>query len=377
MERFFVYTSVIYTSVSEINPIVWDSVISKDKPYLTHAYLASMESSISDNYYCLVFDCDGPVACACFYFVETDLGLFLPEGHPVYKFLKFIRKSLPRFLKVNILECGPPGMSGQGIVFREGLTISKRRQVLDGIITELETLGKKLRPTMTVIRDFKVGEFEELSSFGFKAIPNLEEAEMDLVWDSFDSYVNSFKSHYRSIVKKEIAKNSCIRVEKTSNFEQHSAKMADLWYQTSSKSNEYRREVLKPDYFYKLSSLGDKVRAVLLWREDTLVAFSLSLLGESTSYAMWMGADYSLNTSLPLVFGVYYETIKEAIEQKKQRLFLGETTYGLKLRVGATLIPINMYLKCRYPWITRFLAFIAKKTTPQQKVLKKNVFKLT
>lgn len=336
---------------------MWDSLA--DTPALKYEYLLAA-SKLGGFRYLLLLDTDGSaLAIACLCFIKTPLDIFKPNS-----FIKWVRSFYPNFLMLTVLECGLPATSGCGFAIKPGADRWEVLKKIDDAITR--------ESSILVLRDF-LKKDEDLERLGYEQIPNLEETEIHIRWNSFDKYLASLRSGYRQSITKDLKKLQCVRIEHTNNFLNYTEQMLSLWKQTNCKAFEYDREMLNEEYFKGLENIA---LATLFWLDDKLVAFFISLSDASTLYPLWVGIDYEVNNKIPLVFGAYYETVKLAISLKKTKLVLGETTYEPKVRIGAQIVPLYMYLKIpKWKMLTKVLAFIARCATPCHLHMQRFVFK--
>ena len=358
-----------YNSIKEIDSAVWQKA-ARDYPLLSRDYLLATEIP-DQTLYVLGMERNGDCrGCAVLYLQMTDLMLFTPPDSFLGKTVNFIRDFIwPGFLKITVLECGPQSAIGPGVVGVYDLRFMRQ------FLGLLEDLRINAGASIAVIRDFKTASFiPDVEAAGFMAAPLLGEAELLIRWDTFEEYLGSLKSHYRRQVTSDIKKLELAKIEKetTTDFAHYAPDMLRLWRETSSRAKEYRREELDEAFFKGLS--GHAV-ATTFWKGKDMVAFAVSILGPQSLHPIWMGADYAVNSECPLIFGIYYEMIDLAIRLNKTCLLFGDTTYGPKLRLGAELVPLKMYLKTHYPPVTWLLARLAAKLIPGQEVTKRDVFK--
>ena len=351
-------------TIADIPAALWDRVVGDDHPGLSHRYLAAVEGP---HRYGLVYQDRHLVAVACFALDQINLDLFLPTDSRLRALIGRIRAWWPRFLAPRVLECGPPGASGPGLCMVAGLTEGQRARIRAALVRTAGELACLHGARLTVLRDFREPQgFERL---GYRAVPNLQETEIDIRWTSFDQYLGAMRSGYRRAIQRDLDRLAGLRQETTEDFRRHADRMAQLWRQTNQRPHGYDREQLDARYF---RALPDGTVAMLFWQDRTLVAFTVSLVGGRTLVPLWLGVDYSVDA--PLVFGCYYGAVGLAIQRGLTRVLMGDTTYEVKLRLGARLVDQTMY--CRLPGLTWLLAWAARRTTPVSRE-RRNVFKTT
>ena len=247
----------ILTSISDIDPTVWNSVVSRNHLICRHEYLQAIErSSINDcrYYYPVVYDDDRVVAHTCLYFISTELDLF---AKGIGKLLvNGIRHLWRRFMILRSIECGTPVALGTTISVHKD---TDRQAVLSEIVRATEQVAREQGVPVILFRDFSDGElgfYDALVERGYSRIRNLPAAHMQIKWRSFDGYINSMSSRYRhkhlSQQKRFTASGATIEV--IDNFSSIASDLARLWRNVYDRATEYRREILLADFFENLDT---------------------------------------------------------------------------------------------------------------------------
>ena len=305
-----------------------------------------------------------------------SIDLFQDPNSLLSQFTSTIRKLWPNFLNLSTIECGPSMVSGSFMLFNKGIEphLKNTYVTLEVIRKSLDIMTKE-KADLVVFRDFQE-DSPIFASFGFRKIPLLDEAILEVKWDTFDHYLASIKSHYRSMIKKDIKKLGDLRVEHTTSFSEHAKDMFALWTQTQSRSSEYQsNENISHGYFYRLSTMT-KSSANLVFKGEKLVGFNVLVRGGNSLYPLWVGIDYKLRNQYALLFNLYYQTIKVAISENMKIIHFGDTTYDLKLRIGCYLKPQFAYCYSRIPFFTHLLEKVSKYLVPEQVTKKRNIWKV-
>lgn len=350
----------------------WDALADGDHPYHNRGYVGGLPSPTTQI---VLYQNDIPRGVAIFHQSITNLDLFMPGISLTAIGIAKVRKYYPNFLKLSILECGPALVSGKSLLLKKDLLAHEETYLTAKAILASFALRQKAKSVLIVFRDF-TEDVPIFSCYGFQKIPLLDEAVLEIKWDTFKQYTDALKSHYRSMVKKDIKRLQGIRVEHTKSFGSLTPEIFALWLQTNRRASEYNRdENIDESYFKRLADL-EEISANLFFQEDKLVAFNVMLAGESTLYPLWVGVDYSLRDAHSLLFNVYYKTIEVAIAGKKQKVYFGDTTYDLKMRIGCKLVPQYGYVYSTIPFVAKILAKFSKFLIPEQKIKERNVWKV-
>lgn len=332
-------TSQSFFSTTEINQERWDAIVG-DLPYMSYAYLDALEPlDHNKKYYIILNDGTKDVACAYFTLMSTAMNL------PI--FLRWVRKVYPSFFRMRVLECGPPGMPGPGIV--GDIT----PEVLDAVASSAVLMQKFYKAPLAVLRDFREPQ-GVLDEYGFHSVPNIEDTELDIHWSSFDAYLRALKSHYRAFVRKDLDKARELSVEITPHFEHYAEDLARIGRKAG--------KGIDAEFFHRLSAVN-AAHVVLFRCRSRLVGFALYLRSKTGLYLVCLGVDPEANKLLPVSQYAYYMLVKIAIDNRVDVLHLGDVCAS-KLRVGARKVPLSMYM--RYTWapLTKVIAWVTKKAAP-------------
>ncbi len=100
----------VFDRLSEVPAATWNSLLAGQATvYGTDFWGVIEDSGLNDIHcrYILVSDDDGnPMAAAGFYTITTDIAIFAPRW--LRRLLIGVRRLIPGFLRVRILECGTP-----------------------------------------------------------------------------------------------------------------------------------------------------------------------------------------------------------------------------------------------------------------------------
>ena len=375
----------VLSSLEEVAPEAWNAIVGPDGLIRTHGYLLAIERSRVNECRHRYFVCRGEhgeiLAHAGYYLIANRLDLFVPKGSRLARVLAFVRKFAPDVLTLRTLECGTPTALGHTISFSTRLSQSDRSRILGLLVDAMDSDCRVLDAAAIVIRDFRDDELAAFSSFvgaGFQLVPNLDNTTFAVRWASFEEYLRALSGRYRRTIRHEmkLAAEAGVRCEHVVDFSAHAEDMARLWTLTAQNAREYQREVLDADYFRNLNGCEPGRTSATLFRiGDTLVAFVMYLEDETVLTPVYIGVDYTYNRKAALVFNTYYDMIRRGIETGKRTIKLGNTAYDTKLRIGARLEPLRMYVRHRSHRLTRPIAALFRWMAPQQGRVSWNVFK--
>jgi predicted N-acyltransferase len=375
---------MVVDSLEHIDGAEWDSILLPNRLAQSHNFhraLACSKINDCDYRYFRYRDASGRLLAHCsFYAVSSPLDLFLPRSHPASLALRGARALHPRFLVFRTVECGSPTTLGYPVAFRAGVPAEQRRDIWHALIRSMESFAAGKKADLLVVRDFREDERSTaapLIELGFACVPNLENTVLRMRWGTFDEYLGSLRAHYRRQVRLSLARaqRAGLRIERVRKFAPMAAEMARLWRLTYLRSTAYQREVLGPDYFENLAAcLGDRTFATFFWLGTRLVGFTLYLLQDTVLVPSYIGIDYAYNDEAAIVFNAYYDWVRTGIDLGVPVMELGITTYESKLRLGAEIERLAIFIRHRRPGLTPAIAAAYRWMTPRQSRTRHNVF---
>lgn len=376
--------ATVVDSLEQVDGAEWDSILLPDRLAHSHSFhraLAGSRINDCDYRYFRYRDASGRlIAHGSFYSISTPLDLFLPRSNPTARVLAGVRRLHPRFLDFLMVECGSPTTLGHPVAFSAGVSPEQRREIWKSLVHSMETFAAEKKADLLVVRDFRDEErptAAPLLEQGFACVPNLENTVLRMRWATFDEYLGSLRAHYRRQIRLNLARGqrAGLRIERVREYAPMATEMARLWRLTHLRSTSYQREVLGPDYFENLAAcLGDRTFAAFLWLGSRLVGFTLYLLDDTVLVPSYIGIDYAYNDQAALVFNAYYDWVRTGIDLRVPMMTLGITTYESKLRLGAEIERLTIFIRHRRPSLTPALAAAYRWMTPRQSRARHNVF---
>jgi len=368
-----------YRSINEVNQCRWDAIVAKDRIFCTYKYIESLEKAglnEDGRYYLAVHDGDDIIAHTAVYFVPTELDVFAQGA--IKNIIHMIRRRWSNFFVLRSLECGPPIALGSTISFKEG---TDRAGAMRLLCEEMEQLAKELKVSLILFRDFYDGEmkfFSSLQGHGYAKIHNLPKAELKIKWKSFDEYLNSMRSGYRSQIVKSMGKcaKANVSIQPLKNFSQHSRELKRLYDNVSIKAKEIQRERVGETFFRDIEQFfGEKAIVLAATKDDKLIGFMFSLFNDKELITTLVGLDYDYNREYHIYFNLFYKTIELAIQKGMEKVDMGITTLDPKRDLGSEIYALNMYMKHPNPVLNRIISVLFDMMTPPDTTRPRNVFK--
>ena len=245
----------IFRSIQEIEPTLWDSIISDNSLYKKHSFLSAIEDSDLSNsryWYILFFEDSKLVAHTTLfttysYIDESMTGKFIKLRYIANK----IRIILPFFLRAKIVACGTPIATCSNMLTLDDL--EKCKNILIDLDKLIKKISKQEKAHMILYRDFDVFESEKidiLKRLGYIKVHSPPAAFLDIKWESFTNYMSSFKSSFRNEMKRNLKKfeKGDLTLDISSNFSEHADRIYQLYSNVYEKA-EFKFEKLTPAFF--------------------------------------------------------------------------------------------------------------------------------
>jgi len=369
----------VLKSINEIEEHLWDAVVSKDSILKTHRFLNAVEhSGINDCRfrYFIFLENDIIVANASLFSMTFCLDIIAPTY--IKKTCDRLRRFFPNFFKVKLLGCGNPvATCTNGISVLEARHYEKVIKALSG---EMYAIARQEDSHCILFKEFNNYEariFDLFLKKEFIRVPSLPTSFIDVYWKSFDEYVGSMRKRYRALLRKDLVKvhDQRITVEVLNDFGDYAN---DLWalYMNVYVKAEVKFEQLTPDFFKNINKyMPNECKVLLIKLHDQILSFELVIEDTSTLRPLYLGLNYEMNEMYSLYFNNIYQIIKYGIERNKSSIELGQTSYYPKLKAGARVEPLYLYINFCNPVLRPIFNHVARLLFPVRQYESKNIFK--
>ncbi|MFH0839729.1 MAG: GNAT family N-acetyltransferase [Candidatus Omnitrophota bacterium] len=368
----------IYRSIAEVSEATWDAIVGEGRILCTHKFIEAMEKSGfggSRCYYPVVYDGDEIIAHTSAYFMNTEMDLCAQGA--VKDIIDTVRGNWKNFFILRSLECGSPISTGNAISFKNGV---KRAEVFELLCDAIEGLARELGISFILFRDFHNKEMEFydiLKKRGYMKLHNLPTAELKIRWKSFGEYLDSMHSHYRRKIVRRMDKcaKAGVSLLVTKNFSDNTRELKRLHDNVYDHAKEIRRERLSESLFQNINKyLGEKAVMIQALKDEKLIGYLVLLSSGKTLISKFPGLDYDYTKEYCIYFNLFYKAIELAIETGMDYFDMGITTLDPKKEMGASIVPLNMYMKHSNLFFNKVMPTLFNKMTPQD-TEPRNVFK--
>ena len=274
-----------------------------------------------------------------------------------------ILKELGQGSGLNVAVAGCP-ISDKGFVpMRVGVN---KKDVLKEITQAIDEICDKQSVDICIFKDIHesvISDYEdEFYRVGYKKSYSLPTCVIDNDFTSFSAYKASLSKNGRKHCKKVFrkAKENDIRVITYRDFSEHLGEACYLFRNTFLKA-KYKFDELSPQFFYEFTELNDpKAELIVRLRNGNIVGALLNIYRvNQTQLIKRIGIDYKQEDTALIYMLLNYHGIKNGIDYKVSKIYLGQSTYIPKSRIGAKLEDQYLLIKSYKKYLNPSLAFQA------------------
>lgn len=352
-------SAFIYHTIKDVPQTAWDARARFHSEASSWSFWNVLEQSglndFSYHYALLVNQTGQVLAQAGFYDVTTDLAIFGPRW--LRRSLAGIRCIWPNFMKLRMLECGTPiTLLSPPVTILPG---ADPALVVTALTRLLRKIARRQKQLLIVIRDFEppAAPLEvEFAAHGYHLSDNLPNTYLDIRWPSWQGYLQSMRSYYRSKLVKYLKRNEKLGITctLTSDFADLAETLHRQWMNVHENAKEFQREILTPAFYRELAQQeGVDARVLLFYREKELVGHALLLRDYEELRWLYVGREAICPDGLYLF--IAQKVVETAISLGAKRLEMGLTTYPIKQDLGAEIVPLRMALRATNGFLNLFV----------------------
>ena len=369
---------VLADRVDFLNPAHWDALAAQTI-FLSRDYLRVLEQHAPENVeprYAMAYADGEPVAALLLQRVAVGGAQLRKPG--AKRLVDGPMAGLKEHLLVcgNLLVWGPRSMALAPHADAD--------QLWHGVCEAIYRLRRadKLhgQSDLALIKDLALPGTEvpaALRLLGYRTV----ETEPDMVltlrpeWRSWDDYLASMTSGYRSGAKKLLkdcaAAGVTLREATADEMQARAAELHDLYGQVHAVQG-LRLATLTPEYLPAMArALGARFRCRVAEHADgRWLGFVTSVHDGDTTLGYYIGYDRAANAEAPLYLSLLQSTVQDAIAFGSSRLSLGRTALEPKAKLGAKPEPLSCAVRHRVSalnWITTALTRTAEHDEPPER----------
>ncbi|WP_271764820.1 hypothetical protein [Aquimarina algiphila] len=347
---------VYYNHIDDIPHVNWDIINPENNIFLSLDYLKTLESTLSSSIrfrYILFYDNDIPVGFAAAQLIKFNSAQLKLQEFPCC-ISDTIKNTLFKNLDVRVLVCGNLFSCGEhGFVYNTDYISSKTAfESLSDALREIRKSENSDKPSFILLKEFWPESFDhsdyikEHDFREFKIDVNMV-LHMHSNWHTFDDYMASMRTKFRTRVKKVFKKSENIIVK---DFDAE-----DIEIFKNEIDNLYLSVIEKADFkigklnAYTFKNLKESLDQTFVFKgyfiEEKLIGFTTSFVTNDIVDANHIGIDYQYNSTHSIYQKMLYDYVDLAIHKKARELRLGRTAEIIKSCVGAKPIEMKLYVR--------------------------------
>ena len=350
-------TSQVFDRVADVPVVDWNQVVGADDLFMRLPMIQALEDGWGrlKNIWPVVFydRRQRPQAVACLFGHSVDMATI---GNPTgCKWVERGRRIYPGFMHVNTLVCGIPFPVGQsGLRFAPG---ADRSAVTTAFSQLLRRIAWRKWFQAIVIKDADsntASDPNELRQHGFLTT---DAPPMNVVYTHhgcLDDWLNGLRSHYRYAWRKSLKKLDreglhCQHFIGEEILDRYDSRLHQL-YRALAKRQQLCLERMPCRFFSRLvEACGDQVHMTTINDGSKCVAYCWSIRYNGIYQNLLCGFDRQMNRSCDLYFNLAIRDMGFGLQTGAREIWLGQTADKFKARLGATIEPRQMHVRCIPP----------------------------
>ncbi|MDD5584238.1 MAG: GNAT family N-acetyltransferase [Candidatus Omnitrophica bacterium] len=288
---------------------------------------------------------------------------------PLQKVILTIRKKFKRFCTMPILFVGFPTAEE----FYIGIAKDESaEEIMTTLLTALEEFacGKKIGTLLFYdLTEKHTALFPYLRDKGFSPMESFPNTRITLQEKTLDDYIATLGKSTRKNLKRKL-RESASRAALTTEVSEDIAKIKDEVYRlylNNLNDSSVSFETLTFNFFLTICRNMPGVAKFFITRSgEKIVAFNLCLIKNDTCIDKFIGFDKETSRTLHLYYTTFCHNIDWCIKNGIRVYQMGVTDYDPKIRLGARLTPLYIYIKLRNPFINFFARKIIRFIEPRR-----------
>jgi hypothetical protein len=182
----------------------------------------------------------------------------------------------------------------------------------------------------------------------FTFMESLPTTGIEINADSLDGYISGLSQNMRSDLKRKIKRSNSLASLTTierDNIDDISGEIFSL-YMSNFDNAGVHFEMLTQDFFKNICrNMNGVAKFFITYDKEKIVAFNLCLIKSDTFIDKFIGFDQSVAHKYHLYFTTFCHNIDYCIKNGLRFYQPGTTDYHPKVRLGAKLIPLDIWTK--------------------------------
>jgi predicted N-acyltransferase len=359
----------ILNTLRDIPRETWDSIFPEDV-IESYGYQKTLEESDLKEFSILYLTGKrGDKIVAIIPFFIMDFSFTTLVRGPLQKFIFTIRKLFKRFLTMRLLFIGSPTTEELNL----GISNSENKhKLLEKAFNKMrEFCSEKNISTLLVYN--QTNRYKELQNYlkdkNFCLMKDLPTTRLEIKEKNINEYLNNLGSSTRKDVRRKLRKSAelvTLTTQITDNVENNIDEIYKL-YMNNFNDSDLRFEILTQLFFRNICSNMPGVAKYFITRKDgKIVAFNLCFIKGDTCIDKFIGFDSDCALKYHLYYTTFCHNLDWCIKNNIRFYQPGQGDYDAKIRLGAKLIPLSIYIKSFNPVLNFFMKLIISFIEPQK-----------
>ncbi len=310
-----------------------------------------------------VFDGDRLVAGSPVFYTSFDPALVL-EG-VAHSAFTLAARALPSLAKLPIVGLGTPHSQETALAFDATLTAPERTAVLATMVKGIEHAAIETDARIILFKD--VGEDftcwgdDTIKHMGYARATGLPVAILKIP-ESEDAYIKGLSGNMRSNLRRRLKRAKDIRVEIRTSAKGLAGQLHNLRATTMARAAvDYAQFAETSTDFYDIimNEMPDNARILTYWLGDTLIGFTMVILGPDKLVQNYNGMCYPEGPDHGLFYLDWMTQVRLCLEHGIPEMQSGVTTYLIKSRLGCELHRCYLYIRHRHSIFNSLVSLVA------------------
>jgi hypothetical protein len=328
-----------HTSIKDLPDGIWDIKIAHGNASISASFMDIVEKINKHDIF--------------FYFIVSD-----SIGHIVGIAFAYRKKfsiwgSKKKNIPIDI--CIPILMTATLETYGKHYWFDSNYYTEEVFLGELYTQLEQISSPIIMIRDYVDENFDKniINYFNINRFIQIKSQDVfyinlkNKVINNINDYLSTLKKKHRNDYKNILSNRDKqgLKLQHICNISEHIDYLYPLYLNVNSKAKDFVTEPLPIDFF-KLINQDTHVNShsIILWKDNIIIGFILSLEDDRQIVPFLMGMDYSM-LEYDIWKNLLLECIDYAILKQKEKIDLGLTNPAMKLRLGAEKYGINMFAR--------------------------------
>lgn len=278
------------------------------------------------------------------------------------RFVAGLRRIRPRALKLRLACMGSPCTETIGAGFLPELDVVGRRVILEGMLRAFESEARANDCALLGLKDVPIAQQEiwkdAARASGFRQLPGMPSASLDVNFTSIDQYLKSLSAGARRDMRRKLRARSQIRIERRHNIDDVLDEVVALYAQTRCRA-ELQFEELTPEYFRGVLAQVPGASCALYFVHDRLLAANLLIENRQVLLDKFFCMNAEAGRAFNLYFLSWFANVEYCLQRGLHRYLSGQAGYANKLRLGSELGRTWLYFRHRNAFINAALQVVA------------------